>query len=107
MIRTTKYGLAAAALLSSITVPVAHSATADDAKTISRLHTAAFGRYPDKQGLDFRIEKYGGCTPLHVISQRYIASQEFNETDGELTNREYVGALYLKDDPVWMYRRIA
>lgn len=90
-----KFCLAPVMLISSFAVPVAHSATAEDAKEISRIYTAAFGRYPDKGGLNFWIDKFDQGLPIDDISQRFLESPEYEASYGDLNNTAYVEALFL------------
>ena len=63
---------------------------------IYRLYNAAFGRFPDKPGLNYWIEKHkAGIDSYRTISRSFILSNEFLNLYGkELSNEEYITALY-------------
>ena len=63
---------------------------------IYRLYNAAFGRFPDKPGLTYWIEKHkAGIDSYRTISRSFILSNEFLNLYGkELSNEEYITALY-------------
>ena len=71
-----------------------HAATEEEAKSISRLYSAAFDRYPDKGGLNFWIRQFDNGQSLNAIAARFNSSPEFIETYGELSNQAYVETVF-------------
>lgn len=66
---------------------------------VIRLYQAAFGRVPDSGGLDFWVQQYtgggaGGTRTLENMASGFVASAEFVNKYGSLSNLQYVGALY-------------
>ena len=63
---------------------------------IYRLYNAAFGRFPDKVGLNYWIEKHrDGIDSYRTIANSFIISREFLNLYGNIpSNEEYITALY-------------
>ena len=63
---------------------------------IYRIYNAAFGRFPDKQGLTYWIEKNtAGIDSYRTIASSFIISKEFlNLYGNNPSNEEYITALY-------------
>ena len=64
---------------------------------ILRLYWAAFDREPDVGGAQWWIDAYnrGEWPSLVRIAEHFAVSAEFVDTYGELTNTEFVDAIYL------------
>ena len=60
-------------------------------------YNAAFKRLPDADGLKYWIEQFSsGLNTKRVISQSFLASDEFKERYGEnVSNANYVETLYV------------
>jgi hypothetical protein len=66
-----------------------------DARTIARLYSAAFDRYPDGPGLNFWVRSWeAGNSPL-VIAEQFYQSPEFRGNYGPLSDRQFVEQLYI------------
>lgn len=62
---------------------------------VYRIYEAVFGREPDAGGFtNFVNSIQGSVLDLNAIAQEFVASAEFQDTYGELSNREFVELLY-------------
>ena len=65
---------------------------------IYRLYNAAFGRFPDKTGLEYWIEKnLSGQDDYRITAKSFVVSKEFTNLFGEETqdNTKYINNLYV------------
>jgi V8-like Glu-specific endopeptidase len=60
-----------------------------------RLYQAAFDRAPDLPGLGYQIAELDNSAPLQQVAANFIASPEFQQRYGALTNEQFVRQLYL------------
>lgn len=59
-----------------------------------RLYQAAFNRAPDLGGLGFWIWAGDSGVPLSAVSDAFLASKEFSDTYGTLSNEQFLVQLY-------------
>jgi hypothetical protein len=62
---------------------------------VSRLYMAALLRVPDQPGLDNWVAFLRAGNSLQSAADAFVASQEFTNRYGALSNRDYVAALYV------------
>lgn len=61
---------------------------------VTRLYTAYFMRIPDYGGLMYWVDRYAQGTTLDDVSDNFAASEEFQQTYGNLSNAEFVTLIY-------------
>lgn len=66
----------------------------DETGEVYRLYRAYFDRAPDEGGSCFWVRRLVGGTSLDEVSDSFAGSQEFAETYGALSNREFVELVY-------------
>lgn len=62
---------------------------------VSRLYLAYFDRWPDDSGLDFWLNRFRSGDSLDAISDQFAQSDEFVETYGALSDRDFIDLIYL------------
>ena len=66
-----------------------------DAAQLMRLYSAAFGREPDALGFEIQLNALESGVPIEELARRFIASAEFVNSYGTLTDRQFIDRLYL------------
>lgn len=66
----------------------------DETGEVYRLYKAYFDRAPDAGGSCFWVRRLVGGASLDQVSDSFASSQEFAETYGSLSNREFVELVY-------------
>lgn len=66
-----------------------------DAAQLMRLYSAAFGREPDALGFEIQLNALESGVSIEELAARFIASDEFTNTYGTLTDRQFIDRLYL------------
>ena len=66
-----------------------------DAAQLMRLYSAAFGREPDALGFEIQLNALEAGVSIEELAARFIASAEFTNTYGTLTDRQFIDRLYL------------
>jgi hypothetical protein len=61
---------------------------------LARLYLAAFGRYPDYEGLNYYTGQREEARPLHEIATEFTRSREFEARYGELDNAQFVELIF-------------
>ena len=62
---------------------------------MARLYDTVFGRLPDAPGLvAWKTVLESGAATLAQVADSFTASQEFRDTYGSLSNRQFADALY-------------
>lgn len=66
-----------------------------DAAQLMRLYSAAFGREPDALGFEIQLNALEAGVSMQELATRFIASAEFVNSYGTLTDRQFIDRLYL------------
>jgi len=66
-----------------------------DAAQLMRLYSAAFGREPDALGFEIQLNALQAGVSIEELAARFIASAEFVNSYGTLTDRQFIDRLYL------------
>ena len=94
----TMRALCSAAVLLVLLAPGSYAQDSDRSKelamTIARLYYAAFDHYPENPGFSFWVSALERGYPLSVIAAQFQQSQEFAQSYGTLTDRQFIEALY-------------
>ena len=73
---------------------LATTAGVEEVRSIARLYTAAFDRYPKGAGLNFWVDDYENGESLVAIARKFQQSPEFTSKYGTLGDRQFVEQLY-------------
>lgn len=65
------------------------------AAQLMRLYSAAFGREPDALGFEIQLNALEAGVSMQEMAARFIASAEFVNNYGTLTDRQFIDRLYL------------
>jgi hypothetical protein len=87
-------GVAILSLLFVTSSVLAFTVGVDEAKSISRLYSAAFDRNPHVAGLNFWVDSYEAGRSLADIAGDFYKSPEFTKKYGALSDLQFVEQLY-------------
>ncbi len=62
--------------------------------SVDRLYLAFFDRAPDARGWQYWVDRYSSGRDLEVMSNSFVASREFRETYGSVSDPQFVDLVY-------------